>query len=192
MIETLDQLTIGKFIDLVCGDTSVLHGKMEVVSPVKLTTVMRNIVFEYKEIVDNSGMKGYISEVEEYVKARMSIVVYSMCMNLVLLKEYTRAREVLSECGIRASSMTDARVEAEVKSQLERAKYNVLKIEEENKKDSSSTVNIRKEFDALTAALMAYFKFQIDTDTMKATVYAHLVARHNKEIKAQIDALKRK
>lgn len=192
MIEKLEQLTIGQFVDLVCGDTSVLTSKREIVNEAVLVITMRNIVFEYKEIVDNAGVKGYLSSVEELVKAKISVVVFQMCLNLVALSEHDRAREVLIEYGINANSMNDQRVTAEIKSRLERAKSTIAKIENENKKDTSESINIRREFDAQTAALMAHFKFQIDTSTMKATVYAHLVDRHNKEIKAQLAALKKK
>ncbi len=192
MIEKLEQLTIGQFVDLVCGDTSVLTSKREIVNEAVLVIAMRNIVFEYKEIVDNAGVKGYLSSVEELVKAKISVVVFQMCLNLVALSEHDRAREVLIEYGINANSMNDQRVTAEIKSRLERAKSTIAKIENENKKDTSESINIRREFDAQTAALMAHFKFQIDTSTMKATVYAHLVDRHNKEIKAQLAALKKK
>ncbi len=115
-----------------------------------------------------------------------------MCQNLINLNEHARAREVLIEYGINAQNMKDQRVAAEVKSRLERAKSTIEKIENENRKDKSETINIRREFDSQTAAMMAYFKFQIDTSSMRASVYAHLVARHNREIKAQLAALKKK
>lgn len=192
MIEKLEQLTIGQFIDLVCGDTSVLAGERDAVTETALIIAMRNIVFEYKEIVDSAGIKSYLSSVEELVKAKMSVVIFRMCQNLVSLNEHDRAREVLTEYGINANTMNDQRVAAEVKSRLERAKSTIARIEAENAKDQHESTNIRREFDAQTAAMMAHFKFQIDTSTMKASVYAHLVDRHNKEIKAQLAALKRK
>lgn len=192
MKETLNQLTIGQFIDLVCGDTTVLLGKHEIVSPNKVTIAMRNIVFEYKEIADLAGVKSYLSYIEELIKAKIAIVVFSMCKNLISLNELDRVREVLLEYGINAKTMTDQRVTAEVKSRLERAKSDVSKIENEKDDDMNEKVNIRRLFDEQTAALMAYFKFQIDTSTMRATVYAHLIARHNREIKAQLAAMKKK
>lgn len=192
MIEKLEQLTVGQFIDLVCGDTSVLTTERDAATEAALVIAMRNIVFEYKEIVDSAGVKGYLSSVEELVKAKISVVIFQMCRNLVSLNEHDRAREVLTEYGVKADTMNDQRVAAEVKSRLERAKSTIAKIEAENKKDHSASINIRREFDAQTAAMMAHFKFQIDTSTMKATVYAHLIDRHNKEIKAQLAALKKK
>lgn len=192
MIERLEQLTVGQFVDLVCGDTSVLTSKREVANEAALIVAMRNIVFEYKEIVDKAGISSYLSTVEELVKAKMSIVVFQMCQNLVLLNEHDRAREVLVEYGINANSMNDQRVTAEIKSRLERAKSTIERIENESKNDKPGSINIRRIFDTQTAMLMAHFKFQIDTSTMKATVYAHLVDQHNREVKAMRAAFNKK
>lgn len=85
--------------------------------------------------------------------------------------------------------MTDQRVVAEVKSRLGRAKRDVAEIEQG--KEETPEVNIRREFDEQTAALIAYFKFQIDTETMKAPIYAHLVARYIRDLKVQKAALKK-
>ena len=65
-------------------------------------------------------------------------------------------------------------------------------METENEKLIAEREKIRAQFDAQTAAIMAHFKFQIDPATIKATLYANLVARHNREIKAQMAALKKK
>lgn len=191
MKKTLEELTVNQFIDLVCGDSSVLLDKHEVVSQPKLAITMRNIIFEYREIADLSGVKNYLYEIEELIKAKISVAIFTMCNNLVILKEHNRAREVMIEYGIRAESMSNLRVEAEIKSQLERAKNTVFRNKKEDQNETIETLNIRRAFDEQTAALMAYFKFQIDTSTMKATIYAHLIARHNKEIKAQIAAMKK-
>ena len=110
MIEKLEQLTIGQFVDLICGDTSVLHSKREILNETQLVITMRNIVFEYREIVDNAGVKGYLSSVEELIKAKISVVVFQICLNLVSLSEHDKAREVLIEYGINADSMNDQRV----------------------------------------------------------------------------------
>lgn len=186
----LEELTVREFIELVSGNTSVLHSKAEVILPAKLSIIMRNIVFEYKEIADKSGATSYISELDVLLKARMSAVVFSMCQTLVGLRAYDEVRVIMDEYGINVGSLTEAMLKATVDSHLERAKKEVAELEAEQQNDSADkTINIRREFDAQTAALMAYFKFQIDTSTMMATVYAHLVARHNAEIKAQLAAL---
>lgn len=192
MIEKLEQLSIGQFIDLLCGETSVLTSKHEIVSDARVTAVMRNIIFEYKEIADIAGARNYLSSIEELIKAKISSALFSMCNNLVALGEYGRVREILTEYGINAKSMKDQRVEAETKSRLERAKSTIARIEEDSHTEKNEDADIRRMFDEQTASMMAYFKFQIDTSIMKATVYAHLVSRYNREIKAQIAAMNKK
>lgn len=188
MIKTLDKLTIAQFIDLVCGDTSVLAAKHEIITEAEATAAMREIVFQYKSIADQAGAKSYLSKYGDLAKARMQRALFTACQNLVNLKEYDRAREVLEECGINASSMSEQRLEAEVKSRLARSEYTLNRMAEEQQTDKSET-DLRRMFDEQTAALMAFFRFQIDISKMKATEYAHLVARQDREIKAQKAAL---
>lgn len=194
MIEKLEQLTVSQFVDLVCGDTSVLIGKHEVVSPEELAKATRSIVFEYKEIADSAGVRSFIRASGDYIKAKMALSLYAICKNILLLDEYDRVREILESTGLKsAKRFSDKRVAAEITSRYERAKADIAKIEESKKNDEEPELSVvRSEFDAQTAALMAYFKFQIDPDTMKATVYAHLVARHIREIKAKLSATRKK
>lgn len=194
MIERLEQLTVSQFVDLVCGDTSILIGKHEVANPDKLAKATRSIVYEYKEIADSAGVRSFIRASGDYVKAKMGISLYTICKNMILLGEYDRVREVLESTGLKsAKRFSEKRISAEVTSRLERAKTTIAKIDEERKNEKVPELSkVRSEFDAQTAALMAYFKFQIDPDTMKATVYAHLVARHIREIKAKLAATKTK
>lgn len=191
MKEKLEHLTISEFIDLVCGEVDVILSEHEIVRKDKKALITRNLIFEYKEIVDPSSAKQYLSMAEEMIKARLEMTLFTMCSNLVDLNEHERAREVMIVYGINAQNMNNQRVAAEVKSRLERAKSKVTELHEENETDTPTSEKIRKQFDEQTAALMAYFKFQIDTTSIKATVYAHLVARHNREIKAKRAALKK-
>lgn len=191
MKDKLEYLSISEFIDLVCGEIDVILSKHEIAGEDKKALITRNLIFEYKEIVDPSSVKQYLSVAEEMIKARIEMTLFTMCSNLVDLNELERAREVMIVYGINARTMNTQRVAAEVKSRLERAKSKVAELQNENDADTPTSEKIRKQFDEQTAALMAYFKFQIDTTSMKATVYAHLVARHNREIKAQIAALKK-
>lgn len=191
MIETLEQLTVAQFIELVCGNINVLAEKNEKISEEKATGIIHNIAFEYKQIANPAGAKSYISKAEELVKAKIEVALFSICNNLVRMNEYGRARDVINEYGIKATSMDDRRIAMEIKSRMERAEKTISRIEDENNRDRES-LNIRRMFDEQTAALMAYFRFQIDITSMKATVYAHLIARHNREIKAKIAAVKKR
>lgn len=189
MIETLEHLTVNQFVDLVCGNTGVLHGKHEIVSDSRLAIAMRNIVFEYKEIADRTGARSFLGRVEDLIKAKIEVIAFRMCNSLVEMSHYDRAREVMAEYGINIRAITDKRVAVEVRSRLERARSTVRKIESENSAGGGEVAHVRRMFDEQTAALMAYFRFQIDTAVMKATVYANLIARHNREIKAKATAL---
>ena len=191
MIEHLHELTMAQFIDLTCGDTSVLLSKREVVSPAKVSKVVKDIVFEYRRIADEAGAKSYLSMMNDMVKAKAAVILFQMCQNLVALGEHERVREVMSQYGIKAGKMSEQRVAAEVKSRLERAKSNVAKLEKDKEGSEVELSEMRASFDNQTAALMAYFKFQIDVSTIKAPLYAHLVARYNREIKAQLSLMKK-
>lgn len=184
----LDQLTIAEFVELMCEDTSVLLEPNENAEPKELTKVIRDILFEYKQISDPAGVGAYISQSEKYVKAKMSIMLFTMCANLIAMKRHSMVNEILGEYLPAFRKMSAKRLENEVKSRLAKAKKEVEEKEQEVKQGE---IDIRRQFDEQTAALMAYFKFQIDTSTMKATIYAHLVYRYGAEMKAKIAALKK-
>lgn len=193
MIERLEQLTMSQFIDMVSGNTDVLRDRLEIMAPAsdKLARAMRDIVMEYKEIADPTGAHEFLAKSEDLAKAKIELSVYSLCDNLVSMGQHDRAREVLNECGINASSMSEQRLVAEIKSRMARAKRTIHELEIEVEEGEASE-DIRRSFDEQTAAMMSHYKFQIDISTIKATIYAHLVARFNREVKAQIAAMKAK
>lgn len=192
MIEKLEQLTLSQFVDLVCGNTSVLLVNHEIGNPTKIAVATRNIVFEYRSIADPAGTGSYFKHIEEWIKAKISVIIFTMCNNLVALKQYGRAKEVLEAYGISTESWSDSRVNGTVQAKLAQAQRELDELNTENEKAAILRENIRAQFDAQTAALMAHFKFQIDPATIKASLYANLVARHNREVKAQINALKKR
>lgn len=192
MKEKLEQLTLSQFVDLVCGDTKVLLGKHETANPNKMAFVIRSIVLEYRAIADPGGTGSYFKHVEDWIKAKMNVIIFTMCSNLVSLKQYSRAREVLVDYGLSASNWSDGRVEGTVQAKLAQSQRELQELEAENDKVNAEYEKIRSHFDEQTATMMAHFKFQIDPDTIKATLYANLVARHNREVKAQMAAMKKK
>lgn len=185
----LEQLTTAEFIELVCGNKDVLLDKHEVPNPYKVTIAMRNIVMEYRSIADPGGNASYLQRVEAIIKARLGVAVYSMCQNLVTLKEYDRAREVLIAAGLSADGWKDKRIESEVHIHLQKSKRAFAEIDEAEDADEDKE-NIRNAFNAMIAAMMAHFKFQIEISSMKAPVFAHLVARYHTELKALKNAIK--
>ena len=192
MKQKLEELTIGQFVDLICGDASVLLGHHEIASPQKEAAAIRDIVFEYRELSDRAGAQSYLSNIEELIRNKVRMSIFSECLELVRVRKFETARGIMAQLGISVAKMSNERLTAEIKSQLARARQAEARAKENSHDPDSDAAEIRCSFDEQTAALIAFFKFQIDTDTMKATIYALLVARYNREIKAQLAAMNKK
>lgn len=192
MKEKLNQLTLSQFIDLVCGDTGVLLDGHETEDADKLTIAMRNIVLEFRTIADPGGTATYLKRSEDWLKAKINVIVFTMCNNLATLGHHDKAREILVEYGLNASGWTDNRTSGIIQAKLAQWQRELNAIESETEKELADRENIRSQFDTQVAAIMAHFKFQIDPETIKAPLYANLAARYNKEVKAQIAAMKKK
>lgn len=183
----LEQLTVLRFVDLLCGDTSVLmDSRKERPTKEEIQSAVKGILFEYREIADASGMRAYLVRMEELVKARITLQIMDVCREMIAIGRYDIVRSILDEMDINAGRMSDARVEAEVQSQTGRAESLVSEIEGEVRLETDTVKgkDIRREFDEQTATLIAHYRFQIEPDKMKATLYAHLVARYAREMKA--------
>lgn len=188
MKRKLEEFTISEFIRLIDGDLSVL-GEPDVKEE-EIPNIVRDIVLEYRSIIDPAGTRGYIDNTESYSRARNTALFFSICSMLVDMEQYKRVKELMNEYGTSFDKFSESRIKAEVKSRLAKAKNTLKRLDEEKTEDGDNR-DIRRNFDEQTAALMAHFKFQIDMNTMRATLYAHLVARYNREIKAQLKALKK-
>lgn len=182
----LDQITVDQLVSLSCGDYSAICANS---NSTKAKKAARNILHEYRDIADPAGAKRTLAQAEAVLKAKIAVVLYTMLQDLIKIGEYEHVREILIMRGVRAAGMTAKRLRAEVKSRLGRAKKEIENDALEN--ENVSPDEIRRNFDEQTATLMAHFKFQIDTTTMKASLYAHLVARCNSDIKAQLSMLRR-
>lgn len=188
----LDQLTLEQFIDLTCGEVGVLLGAKEIPNPAKLATAMRNIVMEYRAIADPSGNSAYLRAVGDLVRSKLEIMLFTMCFNLATIGRHDLAKQVLADYGLNAAKWAESRVEGTITAKLEQAKRQMADLEKQSKQGDTSAEAIRRDFGGLVAALMAHFRFQIDPATIKASLFAHLVARHNHDIKAQLAAAKSK
>lgn len=190
MIKHLEQLTMDQFIELLSGNTSVLGADTDTpISILDLTT--RNIVIEYREIADPGGLKNYLNVIEEIMEAKTEEVLFSICNQLVAIRDIDNLKIILDEYGLDIEGMAEPRLAGEIEYRLELARSRLVRLEDEYKKDGEAT-DIRKDFDRITAALMAHFKFQIDTSKIRATIYANLIARYHSDIKAMKDALNKK
>lgn len=179
----LSELTLEEFIKLLEGDTSVIVTDTEDVTDDKISESRSNIVAEYRDISDPAGFKSSLCRAEDYSKTRMELHIFQICKVLIEIGEYGDVREILEEYGLSADTMTEERLKAEVQSGFSRAEMRIAEFEDETLA-KTKTSDIRRQFDLQTATLMAHFKFGINTMEIRASVYAQLVARYTREIRA--------
>lgn len=190
MIRDLDRLTMAQFIDLVSGNADVLAEGGERLDAQEIASATRDIIQQYHEIADPAGARSRLMESEEYVKARTTLQVLAICSYAIAVKEHGKVREILEAMGIECAAMTESGLGAVVKSHIGRAKAALAEIEK-SRETTPGDVDVRRRFDCQAAAMMTHFKFQIDLNTMKATIYAHMVAQYHSEMKARLSAMKR-
>lgn len=193
MIKSLSKLTMRQYIELVCGDTSVLTGRGEVVTPAKLQKVRKRIIFEYARLSDDAGSKIFLADNASRIRAKAELTMFQCLNNALVLGAFDEVRGVLKEYGI-VRTMDDKQVASEVTRLLKRAQTNVKRYDQEQKtpqKDPSPD-EIRIQFDKQGATLMTYFKFQIDFDKMPASQFACMVDQAHRQIKAQMAAMSKK
>ncbi len=195
MIKSLSKLTMRQYIELVCGDVSVLTGKGEIAAPAQLQKTRKRIIFEYARLSDNAGSKIFLSDHSMRIKAKAELVLFQCLNNALALGAFDEVRGVMKEYGI-AKDMDDNQVSVEVARLLKRAKTNIKRHEQEQmQKDDEkepTADEIRIQFDRQAASLMTYFKFQIDFDTMPASQFACMVDQAHKQINAQMAAMSKK
>lgn len=190
MIKKLSDITASQLVDIFCGDYSPLIGRHEVVSDDKVEEVAHNIILEYHKIANPTQVKSFVSTTAKSEKSRYALVVFKICDDLIKLGQYDKVREIMTSAKINTSSMSDSRLKSEVSYRYKRAESDIER--EAGDAEKQTPEQIRLNFDSQTAALMSHFRFQIDPSTMKATLYAQLVARFNAEVKAQMMQAKRK
>lgn len=189
----LEQLTLAEFVDLACGRVEVLLEGAEIHGRRELAIVMRDIVMEYRAIADPTGSATYLKRIDGLIKAHMSFLIFTMCQNLVVLGRFDKVKEVLAAFGLTTDGWNDKRVKTEVYVRLQKSKRHKDEYDEEKESDMIQDASeVRNSFNAMIAGMMAHFKFQIDPATMSAAVFAHLVARHNGEIKTMKSAMRRR
>lgn len=195
MKEHITQLTMSEYINLICGDTSVLmEKKSEVLSPQKMMQARNTIIYEFRELSDPTGMQSFLIEQEDKTKTDATIILFKMCKNLLEIKEYDGVREILNEYGLNATRMSNEQIDREVTIHLNRAMTLKKKMEEENQDTTEKEItehDIRMSYDKQAAHLMTYFKFQIDLNTIKASVFATMIDQASRELKAKSEAMKK-
>ncbi|MCF0219319.1 MAG: hypothetical protein HUK14_06015 [Muribaculaceae bacterium] len=193
MITSLTKLTMRQYVDLVCGDTSVLVSNAESVSEDKLQETRKRLLYEYAVMSDSAGTKIMLSEHERKQRAKAELALFKVLTNMLALAAFDDVRNILRAYGI-SRNLDDRQLADEVGRLLRRAKTNIARTNQKNDEDEKepSPDEIRSRFDKQAASLMTYFKFQIDFNTIPASQFACMIDQANREIKAKMAALRKK
>ncbi|MCD8386287.1 MAG: hypothetical protein LUD17_05275 [Bacteroidales bacterium] len=184
MIKELRSLTMAQFIDILCGDAKALRGGFSKKEDVKKAKT--EIAFEFMSLSEPAMASGWLAGEARKVKAKAEVQLFKIMSNLIAIEAYSEVRELLSAYGLRGA-LSDDNLKGEVRSRLLRAESDCKRLlaEDSAVADSRTPKQIRASFDQQTASLMAFFKFQIDLNTINAAQFACLIAQAEREIKAQ-------
>lgn len=175
---------MAQFIDLLCGESKALRpgfSKKEDVEKAKT-----EIAFEFMSLSEPAMASGWLARETRKVKAKAEVQLFKIMSNLLAIDGYPEVRELLSAYGLR-DELSDDNLRSEVKARLLRAESDCKRLLADDSAiaDSRTPKQIRDCFDQQTASLMAFFKFQIDLNTINAAQFACLIAQAEREIKAQ-------
>lgn len=191
MITSLSKLTMRKYIELVCGDTSALIEQGEVVPESKLIQLRQKLILEYAQLSDSTGSKILLAEQVDRYRATMELTFFQCLNNALITGAQDEVRALLKEYG--KNTVEDGKeLVMEVSRLLKRAKTNVKRYENQQASGSvkePGADEIRTQFDRQAASLMTYFKFQIDFDTISASQFACMTDQAQKQIKAKMAAM---
>lgn len=182
----LNQLTMAAFIELHCGDCSVILENGENIPEEDLKKKATDLLFEYRNIVDPVGVKTTLLEHEERLKENTKVVFFQVCKKLVSISAFNEVKELLGMYGINLASATDEtiarRVEQELNTAFHSKERNDAARENYDKESLDTPDKIRASYDAEIASLMGFYKMSIDIQNISAAVYANLLIQAVKSI----------
>ena len=84
MIENISEISLKNFIELLCGNYSVLLQGEELPSS-DLKKKASDLIYDYRKIVNPSGVESYLMDREEEVKIKSRLLALRMCKALLSL-----------------------------------------------------------------------------------------------------------
>lgn len=193
-MKTLGMLTMSQYIDMICGDLTVLKEKGEVVTDERLAEHRAALASEFAELADRVAAKSAVNDGDAKRRAKAELTLFKVLTNLLALGAHKDVRTILKDYGY-AREMDDRQTAIEVARLLRRAETAMGKIGAEKKDERRKPPGekeIRAGYDSQAASLMAWFKFQIDLRTIPASQFACLIDQANRQAAAQLNAYKRK
>lgn len=186
MKSRLNEITLAQFIELLCGNYSVLLLDGDSVATNELQGCARSLISSYRFIADKPGMRALIADKEESVKSKMKVFFLRICNMLVLQEEFVDVRSLLSMIDEDVTGIDNDTLHDKVAELLRYAIFEQQRDEEAHKKSESgvkaSPDNIRSYYDSEIAFIMTYVKMNIDMHHINAAVYANIVNQVNADI----------
>lgn len=189
MKSRLDQISIKQFIELACGDTSVLLSDGEDVDAAAVAKASTNLLRDFKRIALPSRAKMDMLDAEDGNKLVMKEKCLRICMALCDQGKHEYAKEVLAELEVNVSTLdTPDKVARTCKAMLNDVVYEVERMQEhlderKNGAAKQDASQMRNEWYKEVAWVMTVFKMSIDVDNVNACVYANLVFQASERMK---------
>lgn len=188
----LSQLTISEFIDLECGDVSVLCEKHEVVDMPELVRTREGISREFQSIASPSSYKSMVIDKEKKSKLRVKAQLFGCLSMLVKLDAIDEVRSLMKKTGYDCGRFSDERVRFLVNQRLNEAEHELKRMGvDEPVRGDVTEDDIRKGYEDMVADLMIVNKMSIDINTVRASVFAAMVRKANEMAKAMNAKLKK-
>lgn len=180
-IERLDQLTMGQFVDIACGDYSVLDG-----DSVKAS----ELISAFRRISDPAGYQALLRESAGSASHKARMLLFSVMLTLLSLDAEDEVRALLAEVGkTRASRMEPDRMRLQVEQFMRSEKAALEREEKERKDEPLDARQLRADFYTEVSVLMRHFKMPIDLQSINAEVYANLRRQADEDAKAMRAAM---
>ena len=182
----LNELSLAQFIELVCGDYSVLLNDGEKADNELLEKTTSELLDSYRSISDNANFKAQLMEKEERIKSKAKILILRLCSNLIAYKSYNDVRTLLELLDEDVMGLTDRDISEKVDEMLRTALFEEHRNEFVNEKDAQakrSPDEIRASFNAEIAFVMTHFKMNIDINIINAAVYANMIHQAEMQLK---------
>lgn len=184
MITTLSRLSMGDFIELLCGNNRVLLEDGD--NDSMLENVASELIYQYQCIVNPSGIESALLEKEEKIKIKYRITIAKILKALMSIDAIEDVIELLKEMGYYINERD--KISSKIDRMIAEAEYMKKRIDDNSHTSGKkNTTDVRSSFDREIAFLMTYFKMNIDTRNITAGVYANMVHQADVEIKRKLN-----
>lgn len=188
MIERLNQLSLAQFIELSCGDNSVLLGVDENVPEDAVKKLAFKLIAEYQTITNPSGVQAMLVTKDESLKLDARLFLLKICRALCMVDGWQEVRVVLGEIYPMNESKSDEQLQSDIDTLLREAEFQKKRMDAMTVAEIPVTDedSIRSSFDSEIAFITTHFKMPVDVHAINAAVYANIVHRAYLEIKLKM------